>query len=179
VLLLLTSDNLSNEAAMLAHILFWHSSGEDVFLMTARIPCRAVFTFFCMHVNLQGGKAAARSCVGRHTELPLLLHYVVHRLPAAWKVPKPVQGDVRPELQGARKSSPDALMTGWCWVQCFKIGGMVRRVRTDTSVSFKDLGKPWFHITPKSGDMRKWVIISILLCCPSPSPIWRMVYVSD
>jgi len=38
------------------------------------------------------------------------------------------------------------------------------------SVFLKDLGKPLFHITPKSGDMRKWVLISILLCCPSP--IW-------
>jgi hypothetical protein len=33
---------------------------------------------------------------------------------------------------------------------------------------FKDLGKPWFHVSSKYGNLRNWVLMSILFCCPSP-----------
>ena len=41
-------------------------------------------------------------------------------------------------------------------------------VRACVSVVFKDLGKPWFHVSSKSGNLRNWVLMSILFCCPGP-----------
>lgn len=48
--------------------------------------------------DLHPAAAAAGAGNGRHPKLPRLLHYPLHRLPAARAVPKPVPCHVRHEL---------------------------------------------------------------------------------
>jgi len=36
-----------------------------------------------------------------------------------------------------------------------------------TSVIFKDLGKPWFCVSSKSGNLRNWVLMSISFAAPA------------
>jgi hypothetical protein len=36
-----------------------------------------------------------------------------------------------------------------------------------TSVSYKDFRKPWFHVTPQSGKLRKYVFVSFSFPAPA------------
>ena len=49
-------------------------------------------------------------------------------------------------------------------------GGLGQQSKIDmrNSISLKDLGKHWFHVSSKSGNTKNWVLMSIYNCCPSP-----------
>ena len=44
---------------------------------------------------------------------------------------------------------------------------------------FKDLGKPWFHISSKSGNSRNWVLNVNVLLLPQPAQMLYAISVGD